>query len=125
MEGKVGKVFEIFYFSYYKSDQGAVAGENTQEASDRLMVLQDEISRLDQHEKMLDQHKAVSCENYFNSIYQIVNFSGHSRASRTYWRTCPTTSWPMPPTMTSALHFLGKLCWQFRLDKYICKHNRN
>merc|ERR1712109_20279 len=37
--------------------KGAVAGENTQEASDRLLVLQDEISRLDQHEKMLDQHK--------------------------------------------------------------------
>ena len=41
------------------SFQGAVAGENTQEASDRLLVLQDEISRLDQHEKMLDQHKTV------------------------------------------------------------------
>ena len=39
--------------------KGAVAGENTQEASERLYVLQDEIQRLDQHEKMLDQHKAV------------------------------------------------------------------
>merc|ERR1712098_245036 len=37
--------------------KGAVAGENTQEASDRISVLQDEINRLDQHEKMLDQHK--------------------------------------------------------------------
>jgi len=42
--------------------KGAVAGENTQEASDRLLVLQDEISRLDQHEKMLDQHKTVGVD---------------------------------------------------------------
>ena len=40
--------------------KGAVAGENTQEASERLFVLQDEIQRLDQHEKMIDQHKSVS-----------------------------------------------------------------
>ena len=40
--------------------QGAVAGENTQEASDRISILQDEINRLDQHEKTLDQHKSVS-----------------------------------------------------------------
>ena len=38
-----------------------MAGENTQEASDRLGLLQDEISRLDQHEKMLDEHKQVNC----------------------------------------------------------------
>ena len=37
-----------------------MAGENTQEASDRISILQDEINRLDQHEKMLDQHKTVS-----------------------------------------------------------------
>ena len=37
-----------------------MAGENTQEASDRISILQDEINRLDQHEKMLDQHKLVS-----------------------------------------------------------------
>ena len=36
-----------------------MAGENTQEASDRISILQDEINRLDQHEKMLDQHKTV------------------------------------------------------------------
>ena len=40
--------------------KGAIAGENTQEATDRISVLQEEISQLDQHEKMLDQHKAVS-----------------------------------------------------------------
>ena len=50
--------------------QGAVAGENTQEASDRISVLQDEINRLDQHEKMLDQHKTVSSINIHFS-YQI------------------------------------------------------
>ena len=37
-----------------------MAGENTQEATDRISLLQDEISRLEQHEKMLDQHKLVS-----------------------------------------------------------------
>ena len=42
--------------------QGAVAGENTQEASDRISILQDEINRLDQHEKTLDQHKSVSSD---------------------------------------------------------------
>ena len=40
--------------------KGAVAGENTQEATDRISLLTDEISRLDHHEKMLDQHKLVS-----------------------------------------------------------------
>ena len=40
--------------------KGAIAGENTQEATDRISVLQEEISQLDQHEKVLDQHKAVS-----------------------------------------------------------------
>ena len=37
-----------------------MAGENTQEATDRISLLQDEITRLDHHEKMLDQHKLVS-----------------------------------------------------------------
>ena len=39
--------------------KGAVAGENTQEASNRISVLQDDINRLDQHEKILDQHLSV------------------------------------------------------------------
>ena len=43
-----------------------MAGENTQEASDRISILQDEINRLDQHEKMLDQHKTV-CGGIFIS----------------------------------------------------------
>ena len=59
--------------------QGAVAGENTQEASDRLMVLQDEISRLDQHEKMLDQHKAVG-ESFYVKVLISFPCSGRSKA---------------------------------------------
>jgi len=54
--------------------KGAVAGENTQEASDRLYVLQDEIQRLDQHEKMLDQHKAWAQQNIKNILEDISNY---------------------------------------------------
>ena len=39
--------------------KGAVAGENTKEATDRITFLQDEINILDEHEKMLDEHKSV------------------------------------------------------------------
>jgi len=54
--------------------KGAVAGENTQEASERLYVLQDEIQRLDQHEKMLDQHKAWAQQNIKNILEDISNY---------------------------------------------------
>jgi len=54
--------------------KGAIAGENTQEASDRLMVLQDEISRLDQHEKMLDQHKAWAQQSIKNILEDVSNY---------------------------------------------------
>merc|ERR1711997_746847 len=54
--------------------KGAIAGENTQEASDRLMVLQDEISGLDQHEKMLDQHKAWAQQSIKNILEDISNY---------------------------------------------------
>lgn len=37
--------------------RGAVAGSNTVEATERLAVLRDEISRLDEHEKRLEQHR--------------------------------------------------------------------
>ncbi len=37
-----------------------MAGSNTQEATDRLSVLKDEIGRLDEYEKLIDQHKTVS-----------------------------------------------------------------
>ena len=36
-----------------------MAGSNTQEAADRLVVLKDEIEKLDSYEKMIDQHKSV------------------------------------------------------------------
>jgi len=54
--------------------KGAVAGENTQEASERLMVLQDEISRLDQHEKMLDQHKSWAQQSIKNILEDVSNY---------------------------------------------------
>ena len=54
--------------SYELVFQGAVAGENTQEATDRISILQDEINRLDQHEKMLDQHKLVSAQIFVNIL---------------------------------------------------------
>jgi hypothetical protein len=39
--------------------RGAVAGSNTQEATDRVAVLKDEIRRLDDYEKLIDRHKSV------------------------------------------------------------------
>merc|ERR1712215_427716 len=47
--------------------KGAIAGENTQEASDRLMVLQDEISRL-------DQHKAWAQQSIKNILEDVSNY---------------------------------------------------
>jgi len=46
--------------------KGAVAGENTQEASERLALLQDELNRLDQHEQLLDQHTAWAGQSIRN-----------------------------------------------------------
>jgi len=54
--------------------KGAVAGENTQEASDRLSVLQEEINRLDQHEKMLDQHKTWAQQSIKNILEDVSNY---------------------------------------------------
>jgi len=54
--------------------KGAIAGENTQEATDRLNVLQEEISRLDQHEKMLDQHKAWAQQSIKNILEDVSNY---------------------------------------------------
>ena len=39
--------------------KGGGPGSNTQEFTDRASMLKEEISELDQHEKMLDQHKQV------------------------------------------------------------------
>lgn len=55
--------------------KGAVAGENTQEASDRLAVLQDEISRLDQHEQMLDRHKEWAGQSMKNIKEDVSNYN--------------------------------------------------
>jgi len=55
--------------------KGAVAGENTQEASDRISVLQDEINRLDQHEKMLDQHKVWAQQSIKNILEDVSNYN--------------------------------------------------
>ena len=38
------------------------------------MVLQDEISRLDQHEKMLDQHKAWAQQSIKNILEDVSNY---------------------------------------------------
>jgi transcription factor E2F4/5 len=54
--------------------KGAVAGENTQEASDRISILQDEINRLDQHEKMLDQHKLWAQQSIKNILEDVTNY---------------------------------------------------
>ena len=40
--------------------RGAVPGSNTQESVDRLAVLKEENERLDEFEKIVDQHKSVS-----------------------------------------------------------------
>ena len=39
--------------------KGGGPGSNTQEFTDRVAVLKGEISELDKHEKMLDQHRQV------------------------------------------------------------------
>jgi len=54
--------------------KGAVAGENTQEATDRISILQDEINRLDQHEKMLDQHKLWAQQSIKNILEDVTNY---------------------------------------------------
>jgi len=65
--------------------KGAIAGENTQEANDRLSVLQDEINRLEQHEKMLDQH----CTWAQQSIRNILeDHNNHQLAYTTHEDIC-------------------------------------
>jgi len=54
--------------------KGAVAGENTLEATERLNTLQDEISRLEQHEKMLDQHKVWAQQSIKNILEDESNY---------------------------------------------------
>lgn len=54
--------------------KGAVAGENSQEATDRIKVLQDEINALERHEKMLDQQKAWAQQSIKNILDDISNY---------------------------------------------------
>jgi len=55
--------------------KGAVAGENTQEASDRISKLQDEINRLDQHENMLDKHISWARQSLDNVLEDVTNIN--------------------------------------------------
>jgi len=55
--------------------KGAVAGENTKEASDRISLLQEEIKRLDQHERMLDEHKQWATQSIKNILEDVSNFN--------------------------------------------------
>lgn len=55
--------------------QGAVAGENTKEATDRISLLQEEINSLDQHEKMLDEHKQWAQQSIKNILEDVSNFN--------------------------------------------------
>lgn len=48
--------------------RGAGPGCNTQEMSDRLSTLKGEITRLEEHEKMLDTHKQVI---FLNKIFNL------------------------------------------------------
>jgi transcription factor E2F4/5 len=54
--------------------KGAVAGGNTQEASDRIKLLQDELDSLDEHEKMLDRQKTWAQQSIKNILDDISNY---------------------------------------------------
>ncbi len=43
-----------------------MAGSNTEEATERVSVLKDEIETLDKHEKMIDQHKQARNFPFWN-----------------------------------------------------------
>jgi len=54
--------------------KGAVAGSNTPEATDRLAVLKDEITRLEDFEKVVDKHKAWVKQSIENIKEDISNY---------------------------------------------------
>jgi len=54
--------------------KGAVAGSNTPEATDRLVVLKDEIQRLEDYEKKIDQHKTWVQQSIKNITEDATNF---------------------------------------------------
>lgn len=53
--------------------KGAVAGSNTQEATDRLTILKDEIGKLDNYENLIDQHKSWVQQSIRNVTDDITN----------------------------------------------------
>ena len=59
--------------------RGAVPGSNTQESVDRLAVLKEENERLDEFEKIVDQHKSVSHiilsrrKNFFFALFKTLS----------------------------------------------------
>jgi len=54
--------------------KGAVAGENSKEASDRIQILQHELSTLESHEKLLDQQKLWAQQSIKNILDDISNY---------------------------------------------------
>lgn len=54
--------------------KGAVAGSNTPEATDRLVVLKDEIKSLEDYENKIDQHKAWVQQSIKNITEDATNF---------------------------------------------------
>merc|ERR1719490_147630 len=69
---------------------GAVAGENTQEASERLTLLQDELNRLDQHERLLDQHTAWAGQSIRNIMEDESNIRLTYATHEDIAACCPT-----------------------------------
>lgn len=53
--------------------KGAVAGSNTQEATDRLSVLKDEIKELEEFEKNIDKHKSWVTQSIKNITEDVSN----------------------------------------------------
>jgi len=70
--------------------KGAVAGENTQEASERLTLLQDELNRLDQHERLLDQHTAWAGQSIRNIMEDESNIQLAYATHEDIAACCPT-----------------------------------
>jgi len=54
--------------------KGAVRGENTKEATDRIQTLQTELNTLDHHEKLLDQQKLWAQQSIKNILDDISNY---------------------------------------------------
>lgn len=55
--------------------KGGGPGSNTQEFTDRASMLKEEISELDQHEKMLDQHRQVGVTLDSSHLWVVIRSS--------------------------------------------------